>query len=157
MYPSRVLGVLRRVDAHPEKGEAAPEGLDQAEVGKGVAQPDGVVVELAAVVDATEPRAQQELVRGQHLVPELLDGAHLGEEPVAADVEPPAVALDRPADPAHHLVSLDHHDRVTGGTQPMGGGQAGGASPDDDDWCSRRHRRLVLHHCHQLCPLRSTL
>ncbi len=40
-------------------------------------------------------------------MPELLDRPDLGEEPVAADVEPPAVALDRPGDAADLAVRLE--------------------------------------------------
>ena len=40
-------------------------------------------------------------------MPERFDLAHLGEEAVAADVEAPAVPLDRPGDAAYHLVRLE--------------------------------------------------
>ncbi len=130
------------------KGRSAAASITP-EVGQGVPEPDRVVVELAAVVDAAEARAQQEFVRGEHLVPEVLDRSHLGEEPVTAEVEPPSVTLDRPADSPDHLIGLDDHDRISGRCEPMGGREAGRPGTDDHDRRPRRGRRLLVPCCHQ--------
>jgi hypothetical protein len=83
--------VLGRPDAHERVREHAAHGLQQPEAAQGVAGLERVVEQLAAVVDAAHPRAEQELLVGQDLVPERLDLGHLGEEAVPADVEAPAV------------------------------------------------------------------
>ena len=49
-------------------------------------------VELAAVVDARQPRPLDEVV-GQDLVPQIHDLLRLGEEAVAADVEQEALVV----------------------------------------------------------------
>ena len=67
--------------------------------------------ELAVVVDPAQPRAGDELV-AQDLAPEGVDLAALGEEPVAADVEPVSLVLVGPADAADQPgVGLEHDAR----------------------------------------------
>ena len=96
--------------------------------------PQGVVVELAAVVDAAQAGPQQEVVLGQDLVPERLDLGHLGEEAVAADVEAPAVALDGAADAADDVVGFEHGGvDDAGAAQLVGRGEPRRAGTDDDD------------------------
>ncbi len=53
-------------------------------------------------------------------MPQVLNGLHLGEEPVAADVKPPAVALGRTADAADDVVGLVHLDRSSSLGEPIG-------------------------------------
>ena len=129
--------VLRWTHPHPQEGEPAADGLHDTEVRQGVAELDRVVVVLAAVEDAAHPGTQQEVLVGQDLVPELLHGDDLGEEPVAADVEPPAVTFDRPTDAAEDGVLLEHDDGVPRLGQPVGGGQPGRSPADDDHWAAR--------------------
>ena len=65
-------------------------------------------------------------------MPQRLDLGDLGEEPVAADVEAPALALGGAADPAHHGVALEHrHGRVPL-DQLVRGRQPGRPRPDDE-------------------------
>src|ERR1019366_10464186 len=90
--------VLRRADPHPQEREPAAHSLDDAQIGQCVPQLDRVVVVLTPVEDAAHARTEEEVLVGQDLVPELLDGYHFGEEAVAADVEQPTVALHGAAD-----------------------------------------------------------
>ena len=99
-----------------------------------------VVVELAAVVDAAHPGPQEEVLVGQDLVPQVRDRLHLGEEPVATDVEAPAVALRGLRDAADDVVGLEHGRRPTGLAQLVGRGETGGTRADDDG--SRRRALL---------------
>ena len=66
-------------------------------------------------------------------MPQALDGVDLGEEAVATDVEPPAVALGGPADAADDVVGLEHRAGMAGLAQLVGGGQAGRPGADCDD------------------------
>jgi len=66
-------------------------------------------------------------------VPETFDGGHLGEEPMPADVEAPAVALGGPADAADHVVRLKDGDLAVGLGQLVCRGEAGRPAPDDRD------------------------
>jgi hypothetical protein len=118
---------------HPHVGEHAADRLEDAEVAQGVEGLERVVVVLAAVVDAAHPRPEQEVLVGQDLVPERLDLADLGEEPVATDVEPPPVSLDGAADAADHAVGLEHRRPNADLPQLVGRGQARRTRADDDD------------------------
>jgi hypothetical protein len=62
-----------------------------------------------------------------------LDLGHLGEEAVAAEVEAPAVALHRAADPADRVGGLQDGRLRSGLPQADGGGEPGRAGADDDD------------------------
>ena len=66
-------------------------------------------------------------------MPERLDLGDLGEEPVTADVEPPAVALHGSADSADDGVALEHHRGAIGLAELVGGGEARRAGSDHDD------------------------
>src|SRR5581483_3784623 len=92
-----------------------------------------VVEQLVVVVDAAHPRPQQEVVLREDLVPELLDRLDLGEEAMAADVEPPTVALDGPADTADDVVGLEHRDRLADFGQRVCRGESGGSGADHHD------------------------
>ena len=116
------------------------------EVAEGVAQLDRVVVELALVEDAAHPGAEKEVLVGQDLVPELLDGRDLGEEAVAADVEAPTVPLHGAADASDHRVLLHHHHRVPRLGQQVGGGEPGRSTADDHHRRSGRGGRSSTGH-----------
>ena len=73
-----------------------------------------VVVVLALVEDAAHPGPEEEVAVREDLVPQLLDGADLREEAVAAEVEAPTVALDGAADAAHDRVRFEHCRRDAG-------------------------------------------
>ena len=107
---------------------------------------DRVVVELLAVVDAAHARAAQEVVLAEDLEPQVVDRLHLGEEPVAADVEAPAVAHGGAADAADDVVGLEHGR----GHAPLGehvrGGEPGGAGTDDHDVVSGFGLRFGVAH-----------
>ncbi len=118
------------------------------EVAQRVGRLERVVVELAAVVDAAHPRAHQEVLVGQDLVPERLDLGHLGEEPVAADVEAPALALGGTADATDHGVALDDGDRHVALHQLERGGEPGRSGSDHD------YLRLVGHDSTTTFPFR---
>ena len=92
-----------------------------------------VVEVLAVVEDAAHAGPQEEVLVGEDLVPEVLDGLHLGEEAVAADVEAPAVALDGAGDAADDVVGLEDGgaDVVLG--ELVGRGEAGRTGADDHD------------------------
>ena len=94
---------------------------------------DRVVVELAAVVDAAQARAAEEVVRAEDLEPEVVDRLHLGEEAVAADVEAPAVALRGAADAADDGVGLEDGRRHPALGEHVRRGEPGGPGADDDD------------------------
>ncbi len=128
----RVL-VLRRTDLRPHVREAAEHRLDRTEVLQRVQRLDRVVVELAAVVDVAHPRAAQEVVGPEDLEPQVVDRLHLGEEPVATDVEAPAVAHRGTADPADDLLGLEHLRSDAPLRQHVGRGEAGRSGSDDDD------------------------
>ena len=66
-------------------------------------------------------------------MPEVLDLGHLGEEAVATDVEAPAVALDRAADAADHVVGLEDDGVLPPFGQQVGRRQPPGARAGDDD------------------------
>jgi hypothetical protein len=92
-----------------------------------------------------QARALEELVVLQDLVPEVLDRLHLGEEPVAADVEAPPVPLDGAADAPHHVVALEHRRHDARLRELVRGREAGGPGADDDDvWLSTLGRVLAL-------------
>ena len=81
--------------------------------------------ELAVVVDAAEPRPRDELI-AEDLAPDAVDLVALGEEAVAADVEPIALVLVGPADPADQVrVRLERDARVAVPGQLVGRGQPG--------------------------------
>ena len=85
-----------------------PTRLVGPDVAQRVGQLQRVVVELAPVVDAAQPRHADELV-AHHLAPHRLHLAHLGEEAMPPDVEAkPLVAL-RARDAPHDPVGLHHH------------------------------------------------
>ncbi len=73
-------------------------------------------------------------------MPQHLDGRDLGEEPVPADVESPAVALDGTADPADHVVGFEHRDGRAASGQLIGACQA--SRPGTND---HRVRNLSRH------------
>ena len=125
--------VLDREHASPEVARKAAHSLDRAQVPKGVHSLDRVSEEPAAVVDAREPAPVQQL-GAEDLRPQLLDLVVLGEEAVAADVEPVAVVLDRAGQPSDLPgVALDHRDRDAALHQLVGGGQPGRARAHDHD------------------------
>src|SRR5262249_49895351 len=88
--------------------------------------------ELAVVVDAREPRPD-EVVVAEHVLPELVDHVELRVEPVAAEIEPVALVLDRPRDPADHVVRLEDHRGGAAAREAVGRRQARGACAEDGD------------------------
>jgi hypothetical protein len=141
--PLELVLVLRRADLGPHVRQHDPHRLDRAHVLEDVHGAERVVVELAAVVDAAHPRTEEEVVVGQDLVPQRLDLGHLGEEAVAADVEPPAVTFDGAADAADLIGSFQHRRRDPFLVQLEGGGEPGRTGPDDDD-LMRRHEGPIV-------------
>ncbi len=94
--------------------------------------------ELAVVVDPAHPRAGDELV-AQDLAPDLVDLVALGEEAVAADVEPIALVLVGPADAADQLgVGFEDDAGVAVLGQLIGGRQPGRAAAGDHRRGGRR-------------------
>ena len=88
--------------------------------------------ELAVVVDPAHPLAGDELV-AEDLAPERVDLIALGEESVAADIEPIAFVLVGPADPADECwLGLEDDAGGTVAGQLVGGGEAGGTGAGDD-------------------------
>ena len=147
--PERRL-VCRWADAHAKVREHAQHGLAHAQAAQRVEGSERVVEEAAAVVDAAHPRAEQELVTRQDLVPQVFHRLDLGEEAVATDVEAPAVPLDRAADAADNRVGLEHGARLAALAEHVGGGEAGRTGADDNDLCrlgsARCFARLWLTH-----------
>ncbi len=76
-------------------------------------------------------------------MPEVLDDLDLGEEAVAPDVEPPAVALGRAGDAAHLVVGLQDGADLAQPAQLEGGGETGRSRSDDDDVVSPPARRVA--------------
>ncbi len=123
---------LDRLGAGLQVAGEDPGRGDRAELLQGVDRTQGVVKELAIVVDPAQPRAAEELI-GEDLVPEGVDLGVLGEEPMAADVEAVALVNIRPTDPADEVrVGLDDDAAAAVLRQLVGGGQAGGAGAGDD-------------------------
>ena len=109
-----VLERLRRLGATHLRchvGAEATDRLDDAEAADDILGAERVGEVVAAVVDAREPRAEQELV-AERLLPHLLHPGHLGEEPVPAEVEAEAVVLHGLRDPAHLGIGLEHDART---------------------------------------------
>ena len=117
--------------------------LHQSQVAQGVERLERVVVVLALVVDAGQAGPEHEVIAGQDLVPELLHGLHLGEEPVPTDVETPTVALGGAGYPAHFVVCLQHGAGLAQAPQFEGGGETGRSRPDDDDVVRLPVRRVT--------------
>ncbi len=107
--------------------------LPQAQVAQCVERLEGVVVELALVVDPAHARAQHEVAFGEDLVPEGLDLGDLGEEAVASQVEAPPVALDGAADAPDDLVRLEDERALAALGQQVRRRQPTGARAGDDD------------------------
>ncbi len=141
-----VAGVLGRADLHPRVGAHTPHRLHRAEVAQGVDRLERVVVELAPVEDPRHPGALEELLLAEDLEPEVVDLADLGEEPVTADVEAPAVTLDGPADPAHGVVGLEDRGGHAPLHQLVRRGQPGRPRADDHDARCGRFGRVGLRH-----------
>src|SRR5271163_2268031 len=61
--------------SHPGPGvaENAPGGLDDTKIAESIGGLQGIVVELAAVVDPALAWPEHEILVGEHLVPEFLD------------------------------------------------------------------------------------
>ncbi len=109
-------------DAGGPPGTELPERIDWLE---------RVMEKLAAVVDTAQPRAGDERV-AQDLAPEGVDLAVLGEEPVAADIEPVPLVFVGPTDPTDQpRIGLEHHARSAVPRELMGAGKARGAAAGD--------------------------
>ena len=124
-------------------------GFQEAEIPERVRRLERVVVVLAVIVDPAHARAQHEILVRQDLVPERLHVLHLREESVAPDVEPPPVALDRPADATDNGVGLENRgpDAVSL-REDVRGGQPRGAGANDDHmrWRVRAAFGKRAHH-----------
>jgi hypothetical protein len=98
---------------------------------------EGVVIVLALVIEPGQTRSQHEILSRQDLVPKVLNCAHLGKEPVAADVETPPVSFDGPRDPAHLVVGFQNSTDLAPPRQLESSCQARRSGADDDDVRSR--------------------
>src|SRR5208337_5600533 len=92
-------GSLRpdRAQSRLEVTEQDPGGTPGTELPERVHRLERIIEEFAVVVDPAQPRASDELA-AQDFAPEGVDLAALGEEPVAADIEPVPLVLIGPAD-----------------------------------------------------------
>src|SRR5262249_10617828 len=100
-----------------------------------------ILEEAAAVVDAGEPRAAEELLT-EHVAPDLLDFLYLGEEAVAAHVEVKAPVRLCPGEAPHHVALLEDDGREPLARDLSGGGETGRTRPDHDHAPFHRHARL---------------
>ena len=115
-----------------------------------VAGAQRIVEKLAAVVDARQARHGDELV-AEDLVPERLHRLDLGEEAVAADVEPEPLVPGGLRDAADDVRAFEDGGPHALLRQQIGRGQAGGTGADDDDVLARqkgrhgsgRHQKLL--------------
>ena len=122
-HPAFEVGlVLGGAHTDPQVRQCAAHGFDDPQVAQGVGGPQGIVVELPPVEDAAHAGTEQEVVVVEDLVPQVGDGPDLGEEAVTADVEAPAVPQDGAADPAHHVVGLEHRGGHASLAECVGGG-----------------------------------
>src|SRR5690606_21935217 len=96
---------------------------------------------------AAQPRARQEVLRRQNLPPQLAHPRHLGEETVAAEVEPPSVTLHGLTDATDRIGRLHHRYRHVTLAQFVRGGEAGRAGPD-------HHYGVILTWSHRPSPPR---
>src|SRR5581483_10106390 len=102
--------VLGRADAGVEVGPDTPDRLADPQAAQRVERLERVVEQGSLVEDAAHPRPFEEVSIGENVVPQLVDRGHLGEEPVSAEVEAPAVALDGPADAADLAAGFQYDD-----------------------------------------------
>ena len=108
------------------------EDFPETELAERVAGLQRVVEQLSAVLDPAQAGMQSEIAGAEDLVPQRLHGGHLGEEPMAADVEAPSVALDGPADPADRVTTFEHNAGSTASGQSQRGRQPCRPGTDDD-------------------------
>ncbi len=120
-----------RLQPDPEIAQEDEERVADAEAGEGVHRLEGVVEELAAVVDPREPRTLQHL-GAHHRAPELLDGADFGEEAVPADVEAEPLVFDRAGEAADLVVLFEHERADAAPREHPGRREAGGPGAGDD-------------------------
>src|SRR5258708_31607835 len=120
------LRILHRLQPRARVARHASDSLDRTQVPQRVGRRDGIREEATAVVDAGQPAPSQHLV-AKDLRPQVFDLLVLGEEPVAADVEPVALVLDGASQASYLLgVLLEDRDRdvvlekLIGGSQPSG-------------------------------------
>ena len=97
----------------PNVGQHAANRFDHSKIFQSVRCFQWIVVVLPLVENATHPRAKKKVFIRQDLMPQVLYFRNFGEEPVAADVKPPAVTLDSLRDSPDHVVSLKDDDLVT--------------------------------------------
>ena len=105
--------------------------FDDTQAPQRVDGPEGIVEELPAVVDAGHPAPHEQVV-AEDLVPQPLDLRHLGEEPVAADVQPATAEDDTARDAPHQVVGLEDDRVAPEPGQLEGRRQPGRAGPDND-------------------------
>jgi hypothetical protein len=127
-----VLLLALGLDQRPQVGEAGADELDRAELLDHVRAVEGVVEELAVPVDARHARPLEELLL-HHLVPEVVDLLGLGEEAVAAEIEPVAVADLGLGDATDLVLGLQHDDRAALLGEQVAGGQTRGAAAEHGD------------------------
>ena len=125
--------VLRRVHTDPEKRKAAPDRLHQPEARERVVEPDRVVEVGPVVVDPAQPGPDEEVLRTEDLVPQVLDLRHLREEAVPPEVEPPSLPLHGAGDPADDSVHLEDRARSAPLRELVRGGQSRRACSHHDD------------------------
>src|SRR5215472_13232964 len=104
-----------------------------------------IVKHVAVIVDTAHARTEQEILRSEYLLPELLDSPHLGEEATTSDVKSPTIAQDSSGKAADDFVGFEHRWTKASFGQFIGGRQAGGAGPGGP-----RHKRMKMRSSHTL-------
>ena len=127
-----VLLLALGLERGPQVGEAGADELDRAELAHDVHAVERVLEELAVPEDPRLARALQELLL-HDLVPELVDLVALGEEAVAAEVEPVAVADLGLGDAADLVLRLEHDHGHATLREQVAGGQARRATAEHRD------------------------
>src|SRR5258708_3700907 len=127
------LRILHGLQPRARVARHASDGLDRSQVPQRVSRLDRICEEATAVVDARQPAPGQHLV-AEDLRPQVFDLLVLGEEPVAADVEPVALVLDGASQASYLLgVLLEDRDRDVVLEKLIGGSQPSGAGAHDDN------------------------
>jgi hypothetical protein len=153
-----VLLLALGLELRPQVGETRADQLDRAELLDDVHALERIGQELAVPEDARHARAEQELL-AHHLVPELVDLFGLGEEAVAAEIEPVAIADLGLGEAADLVLGLEDDDGHALLGEQVSGGETRRASAEDGDRTlagPRRGRVDAIEFDCRHCPSLST-
>jgi len=106
--------------------------LDDPERGERADDIERVIEESPVVGYSGEALHLKEVI-AQHVVPQAVNLAILGEESMASNVEAEPIVAFRPSDATHLVRLLQKNGAYTPLDKLVGSGQTRGSSPDHDD------------------------